>query len=228
MRKMYFLLLAGVAVLFSACMSPIKVDETVEMMDVEGSSEIPDMEFIGFKADANMLGSSTFSYWQSMKKSTGIRNLGSKLQVAGIAVDESYSYFGIYSFQELEVYKNKKRYITFVEISDYSLTYSTDESAPWRICCYASVVCLPIGFMNYHTDTHSKLTANIYVYDTKTRSITYKDAVVIDEKNKWSGLWTQSSDVERDKLFDYYGTKASNQILERYMKVKEMVRSQNR
>lgn len=228
MRKMFFLLLAGVAVLFSACMSPIKVDETVEPMDVEGSSEIPDMEFIGFKGDANMLGPSNYQYWLSMKKSTGMRNLGSKLQVAGIAVDESYSYFGIYSFQELETYKNKKRYITFVEISDYSLTYSTDELAAWRYFCYASVVCLPIGFMNYHTDTHSKLTANIYVYDTKTRSIFYKDAVVIDEKNKWSGLWTQSSDVERDKLLDYYGTKASNQILERYMKVKEMVRSQNR
>ena len=228
MKKMYFLLLAGVAVLFSACMSPIKVDETVEPMDVEGSSEIPDMEFIGFKADANMLGVNNYQYWQSMKKSTGMRNLGSKLQVAGIAVDESYGYFGIYSFQELEVYKNKKRYITFVEISDYSLTYSTDDGAAWRIFCAATLVCFPLAFTNFHTYTHSKLTANIYVYDTKTRSITYKDAVVIDEKNKWSGLWERTSDVERDELFDYYGTKASNQILERYMKVKEMLRSQNR
>ena len=64
MKKFMFLPLALIAMLFASCYSAMQVDLSAEPTDVEGSAELPDMEFIGFKADANALGVDTFKYWK--------------------------------------------------------------------------------------------------------------------------------------------------------------------
>ena len=101
----------------------------------------PEMEFIGFKADANLLSTSDgesvtlagtwtketykfpseFDLWKKFKTNTCLKKVGSVLQDANVAYDQSFAYFGIYSLQELELYKSKKRFITFIEVNKHRL-----------------------------------------------------------------------------------------------------------
>ena len=66
-------------------------------------------------------------------KTKAFSRLGGDLQLAGIAVDQREAYFGIYSFQEIETYKNTKRYVTFVDMSDFSLTYKDNYMSGSRV-----------------------------------------------------------------------------------------------
>ena len=47
---------------------------------------------------------------------------------SGIAVDKSFAYFGIYSLQELELYKSDYRYITFIQVNKNRLTGESKDS----------------------------------------------------------------------------------------------------
>ena len=224
--KKYALILTAFTTLFVSCQSAINFTETAESLNVNnGSQNIPDMEFIGFKADYNALGKESIDGWSLTKKSPGIKNLGAKLQMGGIAVDESYAYFGIYSFQELEAFKNKKRYITFVEVSEYKLA-TLDKSIGRKaagLVLLCTGILAPIGGIMYcaptTTELHLQGVFNIYVFDTTTRTIKYKDAVSIDKKNDAKGEWYLTPDQEKEKIYDYYGTIVSNEILQKYSSI---------
>jgi hypothetical protein len=81
------------------------------------------MEFIGFRGTFETLGND-FDVWQNFRNDTVIARLGSVLQSRGIAYDQSFAYFGIYSLQELAVYNSRQRFVTFVEVERNNFTYS--------------------------------------------------------------------------------------------------------
>ncbi len=109
------------------------------------------MEFIGFKADANNLSTgngdsikitgwwsrdtysfpSDFDLWKTYKTDTSLKNLGNVLEKAMVAYDKSFSYFGIYSLQELELYKSDKRFVTFVEVNKNHLGGKVKDDWIW-------------------------------------------------------------------------------------------------
>lgn len=110
------------------------------------------MEFIGWKASADNLSTTTvvvttannknsftqrasittseFDSWKQFKNDPVISGFGNKLETSGIAIDKSFAYFGIYSLQELELYKSDYRYITFIQVNKNRLTGESKDSRP--------------------------------------------------------------------------------------------------
>lgn len=106
------------------------------------------MDFVGFKCDSNTLPTTTttdidfygyrgwvtsakavqtlseFDYAKTILKSDGLSKTGFYLQKCGYANDSSAQYFGIFSLQEMELYKSSNRYVTFVEVESSKLYYS--------------------------------------------------------------------------------------------------------
>lgn len=140
MKKNYFYCgISMLAFLFMSCASVMNFDKkvSVEVPNEFQQKNSPDLEFIGFKADANNLSTgngesikltgtwtretytfpSDFDLWKTYKTDSSLKNLGNVLEKANVAYDKSFSYFGIYSLQELELYKSDKRFITFVEVN---------------------------------------------------------------------------------------------------------------
>lgn len=111
--------------IFISCASvPLELDKTSKIEEsLHGEST--ELEFIGFKGTYETLGKE-YDSWQSIKKVGQIPNLGKLLQDNGIAYDQSFAYFGIYSLQEIAEYKSKQRYVTFVEVdkNDFSYDYN--------------------------------------------------------------------------------------------------------
>lgn len=148
MKKIGLALIVVFSMIFMSCASAIKVGKNVEKYNITSMFDNPDMEFIGFKIDSNILSTSS-----SAKLSAGVwmpavdnvmseydqakaisttgsrRQLGYILESNGIAVNKMDSYFGIYSLQEMELYKSDKRYVTFVEVSKSKLDFSDNKGS---------------------------------------------------------------------------------------------------
>lgn len=105
-----------------SCVTAMEFDKSATLQEsIRGTNT--KMEFIGFKGTYDTLGND-FNMWQNFKKDTVLAKLGTVLQDKGIAYDQSFAYFGIYSLQEIATYKSKQRYVTFVETEKNNFTYS--------------------------------------------------------------------------------------------------------
>lgn len=143
-KNVMFVFIICFLTLFVSCATTMKFDKSTAIQVPEGFSikTQPDMEFIGFKADANNLSTgngesvkfigtwstetqyfpSDFELWKTYKTDSSLKNLGNLLEKLNVAYDKSFSYFGIYSLQELELYKSDKRFVTFVEVNKNRLS----------------------------------------------------------------------------------------------------------
>ncbi len=151
--KKIFVLPSFAILLFVSCQTvPLETPDISEYA-AEASYSKPPMEFIGFKASADTLSTSTatvvitrdtnfvkttttnissYDSWRLMKNDSIIGKFGAKLEDKNFAADKSYAYFGIYSLQELELYKSQTRYITFVQVNKNNLTWDgKDSRAKW-------------------------------------------------------------------------------------------------
>ena len=72
-----------------------------------------------------------FEYWKAFKNESSLKQLGSILEKNNIAYDKSFAYFGIYSLQELELYKSQKRFITFVQVNKNKLDGEIKDPGFW-------------------------------------------------------------------------------------------------
>lgn len=214
-------------VLFS-CQTEMQLTEKLDLYKFEESYETPIMEFIGFKAGDATWGNESRTDWGEIKNTQSVRSIGSSLQFGGIAVDESHSYFGVYSFQEIKEYKNKKRYITFVEIPDFDLTYTTNDLGSSRMIggfLTGLIVTAPIGLIllaqPYKTKMYMKTNANIYVYDSQSQEIIYKKNVTTTAEKEFKGLWYRSSAIAKQKIYDYFAGLMANDLLKEYDNVKK-------
>ena len=124
-NSIFLAVLSSACAIFSSCATAIKTP-SVELTRIENEVDSqPTMDFIGFKIDPNTLSSisndndtlSEFAQAKAIKNTKSLRNLGHNLESAKIAQDKSSAYFGIYSLQEMELYKSAHRYATFVEVA---------------------------------------------------------------------------------------------------------------
>lgn len=142
--KKIFILPSFAILLFASCQTvPLEVPALTDYK-VKNYETKPVMEFIGFKASADTLSTSSitivsnqynsftkvsttnmsnYDSWKLFKDQNVIRNLGAQLEENNIAIDQSTTYFGIYSLQELELYKSKTRYVTFIQVNRNDLTW---------------------------------------------------------------------------------------------------------
>lgn len=126
MKKLNFLtILLSASIILSSCATAIKVPP-VEAIKIEKDLDAaPQMDFIGFKIDSKHLQSisysnntlSEFAQAEAIKDTKSFKNLGRKLESAQIAQDKSFAYFGVYSPQDLELYKSTNRYVTFIDVA---------------------------------------------------------------------------------------------------------------
>lgn len=227
-HKMFAFALLLSLISFIGCQTELQLSDRIDSYQFEESYKTPNMEFIGFKAGDAQWGNSSRTDWGQIKNTLSIRSIGSSLQFGGIAVDESNSYFGVYSFQEIKEYKNKKRYITFIEIPDFDLTYTTNENSGSRFVggfLTGLIVTLPIGLplmcQAYKTKMYMKTNANIYVYDSQIKEIIYKKNVFTTEEKEFKGLWNRSSEIGRQKIYDYFAGIMANELLKEYDNIKK-------
>jgi len=114
-----------------SCATAMNFDKTVTLHEAMHGRDA-EMEFIGFKGTFDTLGND-FNMWQNFRKDTVLARLGNVLQERGIAFDQSFAYFGIYSLQELATYRSRQRYVTFVETerNHFTYTYSNKRQQIW-------------------------------------------------------------------------------------------------
>lgn len=143
MKKLFYLF-PLILVILSCQTVPLKTPE-IDDYTPETASTTPLMEFIGFKASADTLSTSTvvvdnssmrnltrytstnisnYDSFKLFKSDSILGNLGTTLERKNIATDKSFAYFGIYSLQELELYKSKTRYVTFVQVNSSNLSWN--------------------------------------------------------------------------------------------------------
>lgn len=125
MKKQNFLtILLSASIILSSCATAIKAPP-VEAIKIKTELDAtPQMDFIGFKIDSKHLQSisysnntlSEFAQAEAIRDTKSFKNIGRKLESAQIAKDKTFSYFGIYSPQDLELYKSTNRYVTFIDV----------------------------------------------------------------------------------------------------------------
>lgn len=167
----------------SGCVTPIKSVKSVQPYDLppQINSAIK-MDFIGYKIDTTILSTSAtsksspttwaietvmseFDQAKAIAQIESLKKLGYILENSGIAEDKSSSYFGIYSLQEMELYKSKHPYVTFVEVAQSKLLYEENKrvkSAFGAIAGSLIAVGLPIAITgaSYKNSPQNKDIAN--------------------------------------------------------------------
>ena len=176
---------------FLSCQTEMTLINQEKPIDMESSFTIPDMEF---KGNGNF-GQLVDKDVEVILKTKAFSRLGGDLQLAGIAVDQREAYFGIYSLQEIETYKNTKRYVTFVDMSDFSLTYKDNYMSGSRVAgqvLTGMVVTAPIGLIlwsqPYKTELHLEATCKIIVYDSQTKTVKGTRNVYVNRSDTYKGL----------------------------------------
>ena len=148
MKKMLFIFLALMPLTITSCATAITEGKMVEEYQIRTSFDNPKMDFIGYKIDTNILSTSAgtkvsvgtwsanvdtvmseFDQAKAIANTSSLRQLGFNLQNVGIANNKADTYFGIYSLQELELYKTDKKYVTFVEVAKSELDYKDNKTS---------------------------------------------------------------------------------------------------
>lgn len=147
-NKLFLFILLTSVVLYMSCATAI---ETAKNVDEYTIIDVPtlktQMDFIGFKIDTNILSTtssskiapgtlspkvdtvlSEFDQAKAIANTKSLRQLGYNLNSHRIAYDKSSAYFGIYSLQELELYKTDMRYVTFVEVAKSKLDFNENKA----------------------------------------------------------------------------------------------------
>ena len=226
MNRLFFIFIP--MILFASC--AIKFTEEIEPYELEETANEPNMEFIGFKSGDAQWGNESRTDWQMMKDTPGVRSVGSSLQISGIAIDESSSYFGVYNFREIAAYKNKKRFITFIEIPDFDMTVTINPFGGGVGTCGFVLNCfglLPIGIPMCIADPantviYMNTSANVYVHDSQIKEVIYKKVVFkLSESKKFKGDWSVTDRAVKQKIYDYYANMMATEILKEYEHIRD-------
>lgn len=210
MKKKNFILvvlLFAVTTLLPSCATALKGIPTANVKTMK--FETPIMEFIGFKTQQQVttsVSASPFSMSVEQKLDLGEEYFGERLQALNIATNRQNFYMGLFSLQELDVYKSSKRYITFIDVL-------TDEFYQESYCY--SWLLSPLGKFNKTTITLNA-EYRIYVYDSQKKEIVFTKPIKIFEKDTYKGCYGKSSSSEQDKILLYYNTLFSNMLIEAY------------
>ncbi len=139
--KRKFLIFAGflcfVSTALMSCATAITTVQTVKPYELSRAETDEKLEYIGLKVDQRVLGTtvdaqtgySEFDWAQGIKNSPTTKKIGYNLENAGIAIDKSFAYFGVYELQEMAIYKNVERYVTFVEVEKNNIKYKDTGSS---------------------------------------------------------------------------------------------------
>lgn len=149
MRKLSFVfIILLLSATFMSCATAITVGKTIPKYELSKLYASPEMDFIGYKIDTNILSTSSssqlsagvwtpnvdtimseFDQAKAIANTKSLRQLGYNLENNRIANNKADSYFGIYSLQEMELYKSDSRYVSFVEVAESKLNYKDNKGS---------------------------------------------------------------------------------------------------
>ncbi len=140
-----------ISLLMASCATAITTAKNVPEYRLGSINDKPLIDFIGFKIDTNILSTantatsvSEYDQAKLISQTQSLRQLGYNLETHRIANNKSDAYFGIYSLQEMELYKSDSRFVSFVEVSQTKLTY-TDNAAKRSTQSGIGIGCLAGG-----------------------------------------------------------------------------------
>lgn len=191
------------------------------------------MDFIGFKIDLSTSSNSRISSdgWgnkvdtimsefdqaKAVTTITGLRQLGSELEQSKIANNKSDAYFGIYSLQELELYKTNSRYVTFVEVAKNKLNYNSNEKTGTVLASVGAGFLgggLPILGLGLRYENN----------DDKEKLLIRKDAVTVNLHESFSGSYSYD-ESSKDIVHEYISKNIANELLKKYEELNKWIRT---
>ncbi len=222
MRKFnyVFVVLIFNTLFLSSCVTALKSIPTPQTVSVNNGKEV--MEFIGFRNNEKMATSMSFQAGGAFATATvekpldlGSDNFGELLERLHLAVNRQHYYTGVYSLQELEIYKATTRYISFVEVLRQHLGYQ--DYPTWLLAPFGKSNKTYVNFIGEY---------RLYVYDTQKKQITYTAPMKIERHDIYKGCYSKSSIDDKQHLIDYYSSLFNNMLLENYSKAYRILQSQ--
>lgn len=183
MRKLLSLFV--VAILLSSCSTALHV---ASVQPSYAPHSKPKMEFIGFKNIA--------------KNHFLLGKFGAELERQGIAQNRQDFYMGVYSLQELDVYKSSMRYVAFADISNVYSQYDDNIrdkqdlfTAGWIVAGITCFTLFPVyvpmvlaANQNYcQLDVCCNCT--MYIYDTLAKEIVLSVPVAYRDTQVFKGQY---------------------------------------
>ena len=212
MKNYKFLtLIVVLGLAFTSCKTALNVPLVQPKQQLFGQER---MEFIGFK--------------NLPPKNKTLENFGMQLERAHIAVNRQDFYMGVYSFQELEVYKSSMRYVSFVDIEKISSTYNdgiNDNPSlttwGWFMAGF-TVFTLPMVYVPMivcgnkdYCQLSVNLKCKLYVYDTVKKEIVLTTPIDYQWAETDKGQYTHK-DTDRDAINDSNQARIYNELLDYY------------
>lgn len=276
MKKINLAILLGLTLLIlNSCATAITVGKDVEPYQMTTVYDKPKIDFIGYKVDTSILSTassskvvsgrpisvmSEFDQAKAISTTTSLRQLGNTLEVNGVATNKSDSYFGIYSLQELELYKTNNRYVTFIEIAKNKLdcfnnteglstlggmgagsilggfglfamgkSGYTEASNFYKGFGIGTIIIGGIFSLFALTPSKTRVEFeglyNIYIYDTKTKSLIRKEVVTVNCTEEFTGSYDYD-DRSKEIVREYISQNISNSLLKKYDEINKWLNNQ--
>ncbi len=212
MKNYKFLtLIVVLGLAFTSCKTALNVPLVQPKQQLFGQER---MEFIGFK--------------NLPPKNKTLENFGMQLERAHIAVNRQDFYMGVYSFQELEVYKSSMRYVSFVDIEKISSTYNdgiNDNPSlttwGWFMAGF-TVFTLPMVYVPMivcgnkdYCQLSVNLKCKLYVYDTEKKEIVLTTPIDYQWAETYKGQYLHKN-TNRDAINDSNQARIYNELLDYY------------
>ena len=219
MKNYKFLsLLLLLCLALSSCKTALNVPLVQQKSQSFGKEKF---EFIGFK--------------NLPTKNKVLNDFGVELERAHIAVNRQDFYMGVYSFQELEVYKSTMRYVSFVDVEQISSTYNDGVSdnnglavGGWLVAGFTVFTLFPVYVPmiccadKNECELSVRLKCKLYVYDTVKKEIVLTTPI----DYKWSEIYKgqySHKDTDRDAINDSNQARMCNELLNQYARAYEYI-----
>lgn len=220
MKKKFLLCL--LPILFFSCKTAVHLP-SVEKINASFGQE--NMEFIGFK--------------NVERTHFLIKDFGVELERRHIAVNRQNFYMGVYSLQELEVYKPTMRYISFIDVEKLEYTHDDNVSyrpglslGGWMVAAFTCFTLFPvyIPMICAASPNETELTLNaemkLYVYDTQKKEIVLTIPMSLEDSRIYEGQYMHK-DTDMAGINDHYRTKLYNLLLVNFSKAYDFVKNIN-
>ena len=198
---------------FSSCKTALNVPLVQKRQQLFGQER---MEFIGFK--------------NLPAKNKALADFGIELERAHIAVNRQDFYMGVYSFQELEVYKASMRYVSFVDIEQISSTYNdgiNDNNSlrtwGWFTAGFTVFTLFPVYIpMICCADKNEcqlvvHLKCKLYVYDTVKKEIVLTSPIDFHWAEIYKGQYLHK-DTDQEAINESNQARIYNELLDHYVR----------
>lgn len=154
MKKFLFgLAVAMVIGALTSCATAVNIESNEKPVVLAPADSELSVDFLGFNASPETMPGKITDYqsnrrvetnkvdlWKEFYDGTSLNHIGSELEEAGLCKDCTEKYFGDFSTDDLEKYtsKNGSRFVTFINVKDFSCTVKEDDGRAGNFITYGT------------------------------------------------------------------------------------------